>query len=260
MTTPHFQITSTKSGTTRSLKIVGELDSATCHALTEEFQKAVAERDFEEMTLDLEEVSFVDSAGLREMIVIEQDAEREGIPLVVLHPPSHLTELLRVSGLSSRYQVAAAEEEPRAGVPFVERIELELPGDHHAPARARRELRQVVHGHLSGGDLDEATLLTSEIVTNAVIHPDAPEGATIGLRITTFADGVLIEVLDSGTGFDPATAMGATDRGGRGLLVVDSCATRWGARAEPSEGRPRFCVWFEIDAADDSAQAVAAER
>jgi anti-anti-sigma factor len=257
---PHFEITSTKIGTTRSLKVVGELDSATSHALAEEFEQAVAQRDFGEITLDLEEVSFVDSAGLREMILLEQRAEREGIPLLVLRPPSHLTELLRVSGLSDRFRVADAEEGPRAGVPFVERIELELPCDPHAPARARAELRQAAHGRLEDADLDAATLLASEIVTNAVIHADSPEGATIGLRMTTFADGIRVEVVDSGKGFDPATSIGATERGGRGLMVVNCCATRWGARLEPTEQRPRFCVWFEMDAARDSVPVAAAER
>jgi anti-anti-sigma factor len=257
---PHFQITSAKSGTTHCLKIVGELDSATSKVLAEEFQKAIAQRDFDELTLDLEEVSFVDSAGLREMIHIEQHAQREGIPLAVLRPPAHLTELLRVSGLSGRFRLAAADEGPRAGTPFVERIELELPCDRNAPARARAELRQAVHGRLTGADLDAATLLTSEIVTNAVIHANAPGGPTLGLRITTFPDGVRVAVVDSGKGFDPATAIGATDRGGRGLMVVDRCATRWGARVEPVDDRPRFCVWFEIDAAEGAVPAVAAER
>ena len=86
-------------------------------------------------------------------------------------------------------------------------------------------------------------LLTSELVTNAVIHPTAPPDSTIGLRISVRANGVRVEVDDQGDGFDPAARAVATGRGGRGLFLVDQCAASWGARrTEADRGEPLLRV------------------
>jgi anti-sigma regulatory factor (Ser/Thr protein kinase) len=68
----------------------------------------------------------------------------------------------------------------------------------------------------------------------------------VRLRITRYEDGIRCEVTDPGPGFDPANLEPRNpERGGRGLLLVDALASRWGtAWPEPSG----FCVWFELDA------------
>lgn len=90
-----------------------------------------------------------------------------------------------------------------------------------------------------------AALLTSELVTNAVIHASPVDGEVpIGLRIDAGRAAVRVEVTDLGGGFDPEHPGGRPpEQGGRGLLLVDRLATRWGAGAESG----RFTVWFELE-------------
>jgi len=59
-----------ESGTT--IKLTGELDSATCAALIERFEKTARPPGTRQVVLDLAGVSFIDSAGMRAIIVIER--------------------------------------------------------------------------------------------------------------------------------------------------------------------------------------------
>ncbi len=148
-----------------------------------------------------------------------------------------------------------------AGAPpsmsFLERIEIELARDADAPARARAEVREAIAERLSEVDRANAKLLTSELVTNAVIHPAQGVGGSVGLRITSYADRVRVEVTDAGSGF---SAESLTPRpreaGGHGLIVVDRLSSRWGTSRPVLDGRPGFSVWFELDA--DAEQAAGA--
>jgi anti-sigma regulatory factor (Ser/Thr protein kinase) len=124
-----------------------------------------------------------------------------------------------------------------------------------APGRARAEVREALAGRLDQADIATVVLLTSELVTNAVIHPTAPRDSTIGLRISVRANAVRVEVDDQGGGFDPAAPAVATGRGGRGLFLVDRCAAKWGARRTEAERGSRFCVWFEF--ASDQLESAA---
>ncbi len=93
----------------------------------------------------------------------------------------------------------------------------------------------------------DVVLLTSEVVTNAVVHPASPSAAVIGLRIFTFEEGIRVEVEDSGLGFDPTVPTNPRPERGRGLFLVDRFASRWGTEHVESERGPRFMVWFELE-------------
>lgn len=86
-------------------------------------------------------------------------------------------------------------------------------------------------------------LLTSELVSNAVVHGARDEAESILVHAST--DGVVrVEVCDEGAGGDDLAAreVDLLDSEGRGLMLVDALSTRWGT----SGGEPR-CVWFEVD-------------
>jgi anti-sigma B factor antagonist len=258
--TPHFRIDTTEQGTRTTIKLVGELDSATCTELASQFEQVTAGRDFSELVLDLEELSFIDSSGMRTIILIEQTARQEAIPLVVVPPPEPVSELLQIIGISDRLTTLArhlSEAPPITG--FIERIELQLACDPAATRRAREQIRQASEGILDENDSATATLLTSELVTNAVVHPQQVHGVRIGLRITSYEDRIRVEITDSGEGFDPtASAPMRSDTGGRGLFVVDRLASRWGASRATTQNGPGFCVWFELDVSDAEVQRIGA--
>ena len=95
---------------------------------------------------------------------------------------------------------------------------------------------------------ETVVLLVSELVSNAVQHggPHGPD-ATVGLQIEPRPDRIRVAVTDAGTG-DPRLGNGAIDHpSGRGLLLVDAMASRWGCDRLPV-GKT---VWFELLAPRD---------
>jgi anti-sigma regulatory factor (Ser/Thr protein kinase) len=199
------------------------------------------------------------------MILIEEQARRAGIQLTVIPPPEPVTELLRITGLADRLEFRPAPgASPALGGSlhgeFIERVEFELAPVAEAPARARAELREGLEGRIEGAELATAILLTSELVTNAVIHASRLDDAPIKVRMAVFEDGVRVEVADSGQGFDPADLAVLAEapprelldpRGGRGLVLVDRCAARWGVQRQPRDLEMPFMVWFELETPGD---------
>ena len=112
-----------------------------------------------------------------------------------------------------------------------------------APGLARRTVADWLGGRVDRGVLEDVTLLVSELVTNAVRHPRAR--GRIEMAVELAKGRILIEVTDPGGGFaKPKVGEPPPDAlGGRGLLIVDRVASRWGV----TEGRPTR-VWFEMAA------------
>lgn len=241
-----FRIETDESEGSRSINAAGELDSGSCDALLEAFEQAIAGPEQVQVSLDLRDVSFIDSSGMRTMIQIERIADERGIALFLVPPADEVTELLRTAGIVERMRVAAGVEPRQLGPEFFDRVDIELEREPRAPSLARAEIRGALQDHLDDADIATIVLLTSELVTNAVIHPKAPDAASMALRFWIYEGGVRVEVEDPGEGFDPGARASSSRHGGRGLFLVDRCAVTWGARRTEDERGRRFCVWFEF--------------
>jgi anti-sigma regulatory factor (Ser/Thr protein kinase) len=115
-----------------------------------------------------------------------------------------------------------------------------LPHTLAAPGLARRYLtsRSAVW---TADVLDLAVLLTSELVTNAVLHGLGP----VQLLLDDDGDRLRIEISDGETALPPGPGRpDGTQVSGRGLLIVDSLADRWGSHSRPVP--PGKIVWFEV--------------
>jgi anti-sigma regulatory factor (Ser/Thr protein kinase) len=113
-----------------------------------------------------------------------------------------------------------------------------LPKASGSAAAARRFLR-CVRDDVSRRTLEDAQLLVSELVANAIEH--VREEGEIELRVSP-ARGILrVEVLDPGPGFTPRQRSPDSDRGW-GLQYVDRLAASWGVDSEDERSR----VWFEL--------------
>ncbi|MEV6507875.1 ATP-binding protein [Streptomyces sp. NPDC051642] len=112
--------------------------------------------------------------------------------------------------------------------------------DLRAVPEARRALRELLRHWGRPGRSEIAELLTSELVTNALIHTDhdAVLTATVGPR------GLRVEVRDF-VARRPRLHVPDADDGthGRGLVLVQSLADVWGVSAH-GVGKS---VWFELD-------------
>jgi len=85
---------------------------------------------------------------------------------------------------------------------------------------------------------DSVELLTSEVVTNALIHAGTP----MVLRMRRAGAGVEIEVQDGSTLPPARRHYSATATTGRGVEVMDSLADAWGWRP----GLDGKTVWFQV--------------
>jgi anti-sigma regulatory factor (Ser/Thr protein kinase) len=89
--------------------------------------------------------------------------------------------------------------------------------------------------------VDTATLLASELATNALVHGRG----RVELRLRLTRDRLVIESVDSGQHMPRRRRAGEEDEGGRGLHLVAELADRWGFRAT-DEGK---VVWAELELA-----------
>jgi len=120
------------------------------------------------------------------------------------------------------------------------RATFQLAGGAQAPAKARQIVTVTIGVVLPEDRAYQASLLTSEIVSNSVLHGEASDEDQIELALSWNAERVRLEVTDTGPGFRAA----GTDRerdGGWGLTLVESMSDRWGI-----ERGDRTRVWFEL--------------
>ncbi|WP_351229144.1 SpoIIE family protein phosphatase [Streptomyces sp. NPDC002133] len=112
-------------------------------------------------------------------------------------------------------------------------------------ATARAFVRDTLQGWGYSDVVDDAVVLTSELVTNAVIHA----GTAADVLCLRTDEGVRVEVADRYPEREiPLQGSGRTlahpDReNGRGLLLCAALAARWGVEYTPTHKQ----VWFQLD-------------
>ncbi|MFF0449340.1 SpoIIE family protein phosphatase [Streptomyces sp. NPDC004609] len=112
-------------------------------------------------------------------------------------------------------------------------------------ATARAFVRDTLQGWGYSDVVDDAVVLTSELVTNAVVHA----GTAADVLCLRTEDSVRVEVADryperevpiQGTGHAFASL---DSENGRGLLLCSALASRWGVEYTPTFKQ----VWFQLD-------------
>jgi len=118
---------------------------------------------------------------------------------------------------------------------------LHLASEPSSIARARRTVREL-GAELEKRVVDDAELLASELVTNAVRHGRP----LIRLTVAVEDHAITVRVFDAGRRRPVVQPdVGPDVPSGRGLLMVDLVATAWGVESEPgAEGKT---VWFRLE-------------
>lgn len=128
-------------------------------------------------------------------------------------------------------------------------VRLSLPPAAPAAAVARQVLRQRCSS-LPATVLDDALLLVTELVANAVRHGEGP----VTLTLVRDQGRLRVEVTDASRRPPRPRDKGVEAESGRGLQIVDVLATRWGTTPAGSAGKT---VWFELDTHRVSHDAMA---
>ena len=116
---------------------------------------------------------------------------------------------------------------------------LALPPDPSSVKAARAFVMNNLAPSAPPGQREDACLLVSELVTNAVLHARS----AVEVTVRTFVDAIRVEVRDEGPGLPQV--LGGVDEtmAGRGLHIVEELATRWGVEPVAEGGK---VVWFEV--------------
>jgi anti-sigma regulatory factor (Ser/Thr protein kinase) len=107
-----------------------------------------------------------------------------------------------------------------------------------APRAARRFVADALRERGEIGLIGDASLIISELATNAVVHARCPFEVAVGFEPGT----VTLSVSDSSAGRPAIGDPAPTDPHGRGLLVVDALTRRWGCVQTRAGKR----VWAEL--------------
>jgi anti-sigma regulatory factor (Ser/Thr protein kinase) len=88
--------------------------------------------------------------------------------------------------------------------------------------------------------IDDASLLTSELPSNAIQHGTG----VVELRVEAEGGRLRVAVHDQGVEMPVVNHADPASTGGRGMWIVQSIAHDWGTEANGSE--PGKSVWFEL--------------
>ena len=121
------------------------------------------------------------------------------------------------------------------------RMRMTLPATSHSVRLARH----ATHIGLAAWRLDRveenAVLIVSELVTNAVRHAEGTE--VIALDLHAERTWLRIEVQDTDQNWPQPRSPAHSDESGFGFVLVDALACQWGVR-ETATGK---AVWAELD-------------
>jgi PAS domain S-box-containing protein len=149
----------------------------------------------------------------------------------------------RVHGGRNGVSVCTSSAEPGWSV------ERRLPARPTSVSEARALVRRVLSDADQADLEDTATLLVSEVVTNAILHAGTP----IRVAVRVESGCLRVEVEDGSAHLPVLRDYAATAGTGRGLLLLDQLVDDWGVRRH-AEGKT---VWFVIGHGDDPQQAAA---
>ncbi len=245
-----FHLQDNAQGACHTLSLVGELDLVTAPELELTIDRLCTD-GAREIVLDLHDVAFIDSTGLRVVLTSNELCERHGcdFSLTRVQPPAgRLFELTGVIGRLSFRGRAFAKRLSRRRTPASEMpvglyrpdFEVSLDLDPRAPRSARNYARDLVHADASQDLREAVTLLTSELVTQAVLQRAADVAEALELRVWLRADRVRVEArVPSELLLAPAEAGGPH----YDHVLLEQIADRWSM--DVGQGLTR--AWFEID-------------
>jgi anti-sigma regulatory factor (Ser/Thr protein kinase) len=120
--------------------------------------------------------------------------------------------------------------------------DAQLPHRVDSVPAARAFLTQLLHGwEVADEVIDDASLLTTELMSNAVEHGSGVVDLEIAVQDGLLHIGVHDDSVELPTQHDAAST---SLEGGRGIWLVQSIARDWGSDSRDRE--PGKTVWFEL--------------
>ena len=94
----HIDVTRAGEGATAAVR--GEFDMAATFTIEPALERVLVEPGVERLTVDLGEVSFIDSTGVGVLIRVNDEARDRGIELTIAPGPPEVQRVFEVAGLA----------------------------------------------------------------------------------------------------------------------------------------------------------------
>jgi anti-anti-sigma factor len=233
-----------------TLALAGELDAATAPVLESTIER-LCEQGAREIVLDLHELSFIDSSGLRLILTGKKRCERDGCEFALTRPRPAAQRLFELTGLIERLSFrgrALADRIVRrpagAGRATVDHsrpdFEADLDLNLDAPRSARSFVRELLRTTVWEHASDVVMLLTSELVSPVVQQGTSVFMEAGELRVWLRAEVVRVELGVRGDLLSwPREPSGPRYE----ETVLAGLADRWSIETGGETAR----VWFEVD-------------
>jgi anti-anti-sigma regulatory factor/anti-sigma regulatory factor (Ser/Thr protein kinase) len=196
------------------------------------------------LVIDVADLAVTDDVALTVLVAVARDSERwPGTRLAVGGAAADFAESANRMGVTRNMVVCpdyrGAEMELNR-LPVPPRRYVRLAPDRFAPGLAREAVHEFCQNHRVRRGADAAQLIASELVTNAVVHAGTP----IGMTLRLMAPDLHIAVRDRADGAVRITGDGdpGSVHTGRGLMLVEALASRWGS-FHPNNGK---VVWATV--------------
>ncbi|MFD8547253.1 SpoIIE family protein phosphatase [Streptomyces sp. NPDC059649] len=139
--------------------------------------------------------------------------------------------------------------EPGPGAVTTPRLRLHVhQADPSGTVEVRSALRRVLDQWRAGAVLHDVEVAASELIANALTHTESGALVTVELLPGT-PRRIRLEVEDRSSQWPRRRSPGETATSGRGLLLVEALADRWGAEPR-GNGKALWCEFLTPDGAD----------
>lgn len=195
------------------LHIAGDIDVAVVSELKRALDQVI-ETGYENVVLDLKDVTYADSSALGLLVWLDHRLKPQDGKAILAGANRDVSRIFELSGLLSVAGSLEASEDVEGAVACFQPVDvresvewsrtIEMPADVQALARVREQVHDLV-GTLDFGEsaLFDIKVAVGEALANAVRHGSPTDGqAAIHVTITVYPDRVIVQVTDSGTGFD----------------------------------------------------------
>ncbi len=215
------------------MRIQGEIDMTTVPDVQDAVE-AAANRGCVNVVFDLARVSYLDSSALGLMVWADRLLDPRGGRIVLAGADRNVARVLEISGLIGTMRTLTAAQDAAEAVAGLrlpirdEEPEWTYVAGMPATPAALKDLRSQVCDALVPLEVPEATMFdvrvaVGEALSNAIRHgsPGA-DSDDVEVRMAALSDRVIIEVTDSGGGFDGETVAGSDPyaASGRGVMFM----------------------------------------
>lgn len=236
---PSFEISFEDGAVTCVLRLAGDIDTSVVPELKKALETVLV-RGCTSVILDFTHVIYADSSALELLVWLDHRLSPVNGKLILAGASRDVTRILVLSGLATvaasiamSVNVAAALEGlglEAAPSEQLWRESIEMPADVHELAGVRELVcRLVTPLEFPESAVFDIKVALGEALANAVRH-GSPCGVSgvVGVEVSAYSDRVVIEVTDSGGGFD-GKAECSNDvyaSGGRGIMFMRALMDR----------------------------------